>query len=215
MVDKKELELALENTLEIEEPREELEQYTTPPSIAATLLWEAFMRTDITGKTVLDMGCGSLRLGFGALLLGAKRVVGVEIDCRLLKPVMEWLKRNNLNWRVVLVCSDAGYVELKNIDTTVMNPPFGVKPGRRGSDTLFLRKALVFSRSVYSIHKDSPGFRRLLRDIIEAFNSRISYISKARYPIRMMLPRHRRRVYWVDVLLIAVEKGGGHGGSEE
>ncbi|WFO75906.1 50S ribosomal protein L11 methyltransferase [Desulfurococcaceae archaeon MEX13E-LK6-19] len=215
MVDKKELELSLENTPEIREPREELEQYTTPPSIAASLLWEALMRNDIVGKTVLDLGCGSLRLGIGALLLGAKRVIGVDIDYKVLLEARNWLRENNLYHRTLLITGDAGYIELKNVDTTIMNPPFGVKPCRRGADTLFLRKALSISRSVYSIHKDSPGFRSLLKNIAEAFNSRISYISRARYPIKMMLPHHRRRVYRIDVLLVAIRKGGYHGDAEE
>lgn len=40
----------------------------------------ALEKSDVSGKDVLDMGCGSGILGIGALLLGAKSVFAVDID---------------------------------------------------------------------------------------------------------------------------------------
>ena len=205
LVDKKELELFLEKTMEIVTPREELEQYTTPASIASQLLWEAFIRGDVTDKTILDLGCGSLRLGVGALFLGARRIVGVDIDMDLLIRVKEWLKRRSLMHKVLLIVSDASAVFLKNIDTTIMNPPFGVKPWSRGIDLVFLKKALLLSKNVYSIHKDSWGLKIILKDISKAFNRRLANIIKTKYPIKMILKHHRRKVYWINVILVVLK----------
>lgn len=61
-------------------PKIHLEQYSTPAPIAADLLWNAFSLGDITGKNVLDLGCGTGILAFSALFLGASRVTGIDID---------------------------------------------------------------------------------------------------------------------------------------
>ncbi|MEM4687248.1 MAG: DNA methylase, partial [Zestosphaera sp.] len=39
-------------------PKEELEQYVTPPDIVADLVWSAFMSGEIEGRVVHDLGCG-------------------------------------------------------------------------------------------------------------------------------------------------------------
>ena len=55
-------------------PRVELEQYPTPPDIAAHMLLAAAEEGDIEGKLIADLGCGGGVLGIGAALLGAERV---------------------------------------------------------------------------------------------------------------------------------------------
>ena len=67
-----------------------LEQYTISPSIAATMLYmAAYANNDIIGKTVLDLGCGTGRLALGAAYLGAKSVVGIDIDRLAIKTAVE------------------------------------------------------------------------------------------------------------------------------
>ena len=63
-----------------EDPKVELEQYTTRPHIASHRLnaidnsYEGFV-----GTTVVDLGCGCGALGVGAAILGA-HVLGIDID---------------------------------------------------------------------------------------------------------------------------------------
>ncbi len=207
MVKKKDLELFLENTPEYSSPKEHLEQYITPPIIASELLWEAFMHNDIADKTILDMGCGTLRLGLGALMLDARRVIGIDIDCDVLNNVVKWIDRNKgYKHKILLICGDVIESQLNNIDTVIMNPPFGVKKHNRGLDVMFLKKALTIAKSVYSIHKDSPGLYRIVNELLGMVKGRIVYLKKTIYPIKMILPHHRRRVYWINVVLYGVKR---------
>ncbi len=207
-IDKKKLEITLENTLDYKKPRRELEQYPTPPEIASKILWEALLRNDIEDKTILDLGCGTLRLGIGALILGAKRVVGVDIDYRVLEETIEWIRERKYTVYTLLLNGDALEIELRNIDTTIMNPPFGVNPRNKGLDMMFLRKALELSKTVYTIHKHSPGEEKLVREIASLNSYAIVYREKALMPIKMMYPRHRRRVYRVEVDIYGLKKEG-------
>ncbi|GMG85709.1 50S ribosomal protein L11 methyltransferase [Biformimicrobium ophioploci] len=50
----------------------------------------------LAGKTVLDYGCGSGILGIAALLLGAERAAGTDIDPQALLASRENLRRNGL-----------------------------------------------------------------------------------------------------------------------
>ncbi|MGL6298467.1 MAG: METTL5 family protein [Methanobacteriaceae archaeon] len=77
---KKHLEMAIEGFPTHPNPNVHLEQYSTPASIAADLLWNAFALGDITSRSVLDLGCGTGILGFSALFLGASTVTGIDID---------------------------------------------------------------------------------------------------------------------------------------
>jgi len=74
------LEIALEKVEGFETPNVNYEQYKTPATVAAPFLHLAFMSGDIEGKTVYDLGCGTGILSIGAALLGAKEVIGFDID---------------------------------------------------------------------------------------------------------------------------------------
>lgn len=73
----KTLQSALEGLETFENPKIELEQYTTSPLIAASVLHTAEMvYGDIKGKFVADLGCGSGILCIGAALLEADYCTG-------------------------------------------------------------------------------------------------------------------------------------------
>jgi ribosomal protein L11 methyltransferase len=52
---------------------------------------------DLSGKTVIDYGCGSGILGIAALLLGAARVIAVDNDPQALIATLDNLERNDLD----------------------------------------------------------------------------------------------------------------------
>ncbi len=198
-MDKSELELFLETTPDINMPKEYLEQYSTPSTIASKVLWEAYMRGDIVDKTIGDFGCGSLRLALGALRLGARRAIGVDVDCSTLDNSKEALAKRGEYWETLLVCSDVRSISLVNVDTIVMNPPFGVKKQNRGLDVAFLKKALETASSVYTMHKHSSGEEALVKAISEGAGFKIIYIERALFPIKMTYRHHRKKVYRVAV----------------
>ena len=81
LIRKLDLELFLSEIAPQSNPKTHLEQYTISQSVAATMLYiAAYKNSDIYRKKVLDLGCGTGRLALGASFLGAKSVVGIDID---------------------------------------------------------------------------------------------------------------------------------------
>ncbi|RUO76608.1 50S ribosomal protein L11 methyltransferase [Idiomarina tyrosinivorans] len=66
----------------------------THPTTALCLQW--LDGQDLQGKTVVDFGCGSGILGIAALKLGAKRVVGIDIDQQALIASKDNAERNGV-----------------------------------------------------------------------------------------------------------------------
>ncbi len=66
----------------------------THPTTFLCLQW--IDQQTMTGKTLIDFGCGSGVLGIASLLLGANKVTGVDIDPQALLATAENAKRNQL-----------------------------------------------------------------------------------------------------------------------
>lgn len=64
----------------------------THPTTRLCLEW--LDRTDLSGLTIIDYGCGSGILAVAALKLGAKRALGVDIDDQALTATIDNAKRN-------------------------------------------------------------------------------------------------------------------------
>lgn len=144
-------------------PRASLEQYTVSESVAATMLYlAAYTYGGIVDKRVLDLGCGTGRLALGCAFLGAKSVVGVDIDKLAVKLAAENSVKLGFKTKVDWVAGDISAIAGK-FDTVLQNPPFGVQ--KRGADRVFLEKALQVADAVYSLHNhpftDEPLVKRL------------------------------------------------------
>lgn len=61
-----------------------------------TLVAEQILNMDLSGKTVLDMGCGTGILGMLASMKGAQSVVAIDIDSWSYESTMENAKLNNI-----------------------------------------------------------------------------------------------------------------------
>jgi putative methylase len=136
-------------------PRASLEQYRTPPDLAAHLVHTADLQEDIEGRTVVDLGCGTGMLALGAALRGPRRVVGVDIDPAPLSTARANERKVASTSSVSWVRADATAAPLcpENADTTVvMNPPFGAQSGNEHADRRFLATAAELSSVSYSIH---------------------------------------------------------------
>ena len=72
----------------------------THPTTALCLTWLDGL--DLKGKTVVDFGCGSGILSLAALKLGAKKVIGIDIDPQALQASLENAKRNQCEDRLEL-----------------------------------------------------------------------------------------------------------------
>lgn len=72
----------------------------THPTTALCLTWLDSL--DLSGKTVVDFGCGSGILSLAALKLGAEKVIGIDIDPQALQASLENAKRNGVEDRLEL-----------------------------------------------------------------------------------------------------------------
>lgn len=66
----------------------------THPTTFMCMQW--IDQQDFTGLDIMDYGCGSGILGIATLLMGARKVIGVDIDPQALLATTENAKRNNL-----------------------------------------------------------------------------------------------------------------------
>ena len=72
----------------------------THPTTALCLQWLDGL--DLTGKTVVDFGCGSGILGIAALKLGAARVIGIDIDPQAIQASHDNAERNGVAGQIEL-----------------------------------------------------------------------------------------------------------------
>jgi ribosomal protein L11 methyltransferase len=70
----------------------------THPTTALCLEW--LDGQELAGKTVIDFGCGSGILGLAALKLGAKEVIGIDIDPQALQASRDNAERNGVAERL-------------------------------------------------------------------------------------------------------------------
>jgi len=159
-------------------PSPDLEQYTISADAAATMLYvAAYTNGDIIDKTVLDLGCGTGRLALGAAFLGARSVVGVDIDRIAVNAAMQNAIMTGLTGKTQWIIADIDVVR-GNFDTVLQNPPFGVQ--KRGADRKFLEKALAVANTVYSFHKSVHDNKALVKRL-RANSNGVLQVSPSRF----------------------------------
>jgi len=203
---KKQLEIILSQLKEPLLPKPSLEQYTIPGPLGAEILNLAYLSGDIKNKTVFDFGCGSGRLAIGAVMLGSKLVVGIDIDKSMIKTAKENLKRHELYVSKKLpvrfvVCNIANW--FAKADTIIQNPPFGIQILH--ADRLFLEKALECGKKVYSLHRGGyKKTREFLVKFVESKGGKVQKILKYKFSIPYMFKFHKKPKvsYSVDLYII-------------
>jgi putative methylase len=148
-----------------ENPQAALEQYPTPPELAAHVVHVADLNGDIEGRTVVDLGAGTGMFTLGAALRGPKRAIGVEIDRGALETARENQRRVGTRTAIHWVQADATRAPLcpDGPTTVVMNPPFGAQDGNEHADRAFLVTAADIADVSYSVHNAGS------REFVEAF----------------------------------------------
>ena len=194
---KKELEILLQKIEQPQKIKVELEQYMTPASIASDILWKAYYNGDIEGKFVIDLGCGTGIFSIGCALLNAKKVVGIDIDEKMIEIAR--VEAEKLNVDVEFFSMDIEEFNEKG-EVVIMNPPFGAQYTNRKADRIFIEKAMELSEVFYSLHlKDSSHF---IKKLIESRGWKIIEEKNYRFPIKSSFPFHEKRIAYYDVLMI-------------
>ena len=192
------LEMLLEEIEGFSDPELELEQYQTPSLLAAEILHFAYMQGDLD-DSVQDLGCGTGILAIGAKLLGARTVVGYDMDPKALEIAN--INARKLGVEIDFVFSDIADIE-GHVKTTVMNPPFGARV--KGRDRPFLSSALRTSEVIYSIH--NRGSLAFIQKFIKPAIITHSYVAK--FPIKRIFDFHKkeREVIEVEIYRITVSE---------
>ncbi|KZX10719.1 METTL5 family protein [Methanobrevibacter filiformis] len=220
---KKHLEIAIQSIPPHPKPKVELEQYSTPASIAADVLWNAFNLGDIGGKKIADLGCGTGMFAISSLLLGAKKAVGVDIDeysIEIAKKTANIMGISNYHFltedvNVLLEIMDNVFSYLNNnlnencsyfnnVDTVIQNPPFGSQlKSKKNLDRPFMELASLIAEVTYSFHmKSSENF------VINYFNDlggEITHKFYYKFPIPNIYKFHEMESKNIDVVLLRVE----------
>ncbi|MHA1377248.1 MAG: METTL5 family protein [Candidatus Helarchaeota archaeon] len=203
IIARKNLEIILQKLDIYPSPQLKLEQYPIDAKSAANILYFAsFNNQDIYNKIVLDFGCGTGRLAIGASLLGAKKVIGIDIDPLALEIAEKNANKvncKNIEWieEDISICSIRG-------DTIIQNPPFGVQ--NKGNDLKFLKKALELGKSIYSFHKSGNRNRSFLKKNILKLGGKIDSIIEMELTIPYQFEFHKKKSYKVKVDLWRIIK---------
>ena len=203
LVRKLDLEKAIAEIQPHPAPKAYFEQYTIPSDVAAEMLYIAtYIYDDIAEKTIADLGCGTGRLAIGAALLGAKEVLGVDIDRLAVKIAKKNAEKLQMSKKINWIIADIEVLR-GHFDTVLQNPPFGVQ--RKGADRKFIEKALEIVHRVYSLHRSGEGNRRFIKRFIELHGGKVTGI----FPLEMTIPKmfefHTKRKHSLKVDLYLIE----------
>ncbi len=195
----KELEIYLQKVPSFDRPIVSLEQYQTPANIAAEMIFIAYSFGDIKDKVIADLGCGTGILSIGAALMGAKKVIGVDIDPSCIEIAEKFKEKNS--FEISFIVSDVRDISLE-VDTVIMNPPFGAQKGNINADRIFLEKSMEISSTIYSLHLTKT--LNFIREMIKTKGREISFKKRYSFPIRRTFFFHEKRVSYQDISLIRI-----------
>ncbi len=204
IIKKRHLEMLLQNIPPHKSPKVNLEQYTTPANIAADVLWNAYSLDDITDKKVVDLGCGTGIFSIGAALLGAKEVIGVDIDSNAIEIAKEQALKIGVDDIIKFIQTDVQDFNDKS-NTVIQNPPFGAqKAGTKNADRIFMKIAMEIAPVVYSFHL------RETEDFVEKFfhslGGNVTYKFYYNFSIPKIYDFHQKEKINIDVVVLRIEK---------
>ncbi len=198
---KKELEMLLEGLEGFSNPKIQLEQYVTPPALAAEMAVNAKLMGDL--DTVVDLGCGTGILAIAAALLDAE-AFGFDVD----GDALQIARRNarGAGVHVDFVQCDVRALCLRADGasgiTTIMNPPFGIQV--RHADRPFLERAMDFSRVIYSVH--SAGSEEFVARMAEERGFVITHLWRYSMPLRRTYSFHEKAFKYIPVEVFRLER---------
>lgn len=194
---KSELKRKLSQVKDFEDPRISLEQYVTPPALAADLVFTAYMNQDLNGK-VLDLGTGTGIFAIGAALTGTE-VKAVEKDPEALKIARENAEKIGVSENIDFVEKDVSEVT-GDFDTVLMNPPFS----QHSDEGLkFWAKAVSVAEKVYAV-SPSTG-REGIKSFIDSSNHRVLELEEFKVDLPATYGFHTQESRETKVDLIITE----------
>ena len=188
-----------------ERPDVALEQYPTPPELAAHVVHLADLHGDVDGRTVIDLGTGTGMLALAAALRGPARVVGLELDGDALATAEANERRVAASAPVHWVRGDATRppIAVAEPATAVMNPPFGAQDGNRNADRAFLDAASDLADVSYSIHND--GSREFVEGFAADEGGEVTHAFAAEFRVDAQFDHHTEDARDIDTEVYRIE----------
>lgn len=226
---KKHLEMILENVPGHPNPKVDLEQYSTPATIAADLVWNAYGLGDIDGMNILDLGCGTGIFAIASSLMGASYSLGVDIDDESIalakitqNSIFDEHDIDNANANFIVgdinsfnsisdLLNESNFnkindseTSLNRFDTLIQNPPFGSQEkGKRHADRKFMDFAVNSADVIYSFHmKNTEEF---VIDYYRDLGAEVSHKLVYKFPIPKIYDFHSDDSRDVKVIVLRVE----------
>ena len=230
---KKHLEMILEQVPKHPNPKVDLEQYSTPATIAADLIWNAYGLGDIRDMSVLDLGCGTGMFAIASSLMGARCSLGVDIDdesISLAKSTKNSIYQLNdidgINTNFIvgdvnsfnsiddlLKYGNINYININDggvsrFDTLIQNPPFGSQErGTRHADRKFMEFAVNSADVIYSFHmKNTEEF---VIDYYRDLGAEVTHKLVYKFPVPKIYDFHTDDSRDVKVIVLRVENFNG------
>ncbi len=197
---KKELEIALQQLMVLKDPKPSLEQYSTPPDLAASVIHLAWIMGDLEQKKVVDLGCGNGILAIGSVLYGAKGSIGIDIDPEAVSTAEKNAEMLKVQDRTKFLVMDVEEFR-GSFNITIQNPPFGMV--KRHIDLKFLDKALQVSKVVYSIHV--AGNSKFLAEFSSKRRARLTHVEKLPFPLKRIFRYHKKSLVSIPVEILRFE----------
>jgi putative methylase len=181
------------------DPDVSLEQYPTPPDLAAHLLHLADLQGDIAGRTVLDLGAGTGILALAAACRDPTRVLALERDADALVVARENERTVAPETPVEWLRGDATRPPLRpdSVSTVLTNPPFGARSGNEGADRAFLRTAATVADVSYSIH--NAGSQAFVESFATDEGGEVTHAFAAEFEVPRLYDHHERDRAEIDV----------------
>lgn len=174
-----------------DEPLAALEQYTTPPELAANIVHVADLQGDIDNQVVIDLGTGTGMLALAAALRGPRQVLGVDLDGDALRTARDNQRRIATSTTVDWIQADARQPPIvtdRSETTVIMNPPFGAQNENVGADREFLEAARSIASVSYSVH--NAGSQEFINAYVEDVGGTVTHEYSAELSIDRQFSFH-------------------------
>jgi Predicted RNA methylase len=188
-----------------ESPQVELEQYPTPPEIAAHVIHIADLHDDIIDRTVIDLGTGTGMLALGAAFRGPDQIIGIDLDRSALQIAKMNQSRVGTTATIEWILADATQPPLcphpqtthdSESMTVVMNPPFGAQHGQKHTDRAFLTTAAQVADVSYSIH--NSGSQSFIESFVADGGGDITHAFEASFSLDRQFEFHDTESTHID-----------------
>ena len=210
-------------------PKVGLEQYSTPATIAADLIWNAYGLGDINDMNILDLGCGTGIFAIASSLMGASYSLGVDIDeesvdlAKITKnDIFQEYDIDNANANFIVgdinsfnsisdLLNESSHEKMDNnamslnrFDTLIQNPPFGSQEkGKRHADRKFMEFAVSSADVIYSFHmKNTEEF---VIDFYRELGADVTHKLVYKFPIPKIYDFHKDESRDVKVVVLRIE----------